>query len=116
MSRLYIRRYNRFLFMCDPGFKSSLNELGIITCDRTYRRKKVLIFEPLTELPVVEVIPETLKPFLKNQRKNLVNTIMQFSSYFKDAQTNMVTPFEAFMIAECAGFDVGRYLTVERSE
>lgn len=110
--RLYVRRYNAFIDMCPAGFKPVLDELGILSCERTVRRKRMVAFEATDDIARTLKITDQDAYVISAYRLKVVEFIVKVATVYKDYPTKPLDPYEAWLLRDWLGIDVGYYLTV----
>lgn len=110
--RLYVKRYNAFIDMCPAGFKPVLDELGILSCERIVKRRRMIAFESTENIARTEKITEKDAYVMSAYRLKVIEFIVKVATVYKDYPTQPLSQYEAWLLRDWLGIDVGYYLTV----
>ncbi len=111
--RLFVTRFNEFIDLCPLGFKYVLDELDILSCEKVYRRKRVLAFEATTELRRPGTLTMDDAGILIRYRPNVVAFLHKVASLYPGCATRPLSEYEAWLLSGWLKVDFGRYLAVK---
>ncbi len=114
--RLYVTPYNAFIDMCPAGFKSVLLDLGIVSCDRRVRRKAMVAFEAGDDIKRTGQLTDNDAYIICAYKHKAIEFIVKVATVYKDYPTRPIQPYEAWLLSDWLGIDVGYYLTVNCEE
>ncbi len=99
--------------MCPAGFKDTLDELGILTCEKKVARRNMIVFEATEELIRPNTISMSDMYLVSVYKTRIIALLIKTASIYKDARVNALSAYEAFLLNDWLGLSVGMYVPIK---
>lgn len=112
ISRLYFKKYNRFLAYCPIGLQPMATEFGVSGVSLRYQGKNVYVFEPPENFVICEKIELRHLEIIKNHKEFIKNIIMTIGSYYKAEESSVLSDYEGWLLEYILQINIGKYLII----